>query len=79
MVFVRSQDNMDNRWRLIIGFDNVGTDDYATDDVIIFADANDNFDHYQDGYNTLPAMLFFRQWYNGNHKWPQKFIIYPNK
>ncbi len=64
MVFVHSQDNMDNRWRLIIGFDNVGTDDYATDDVIIFADANDNFDHYQDGYAISGAGRFERWWYD---------------
>jgi hypothetical protein len=65
-------------WEVIIGYDDMGTP-YVYDDVVILADPHDTFDHYQDGYNTLPAMLFFRQWYNGNHKWPQKFIIYPNK
>jgi len=49
------------------------------DDVVVLADPHDTFDHYQDGYNTLSAMTFYSQWYNGNYKWPQKFVIYPNK
>ena len=66
-------------WEVLIGYDDMGTPDYAYDDVIVLGDPHDTFDHYQDGYNTLSAMTFFRQWYNGNHKWPQKFIVYPNK
>jgi len=64
MVFVRGQDNKDNRWKLIIGYDNVGTDDYSTDDVVIFADAYDTWDHYQDGYAISAAGRFERWWYD---------------
>lgn len=64
MVFVRGQDNKDNRWKLIIGYDNVGTDDYSTDDVVIFVDPYDTWDHYQDGYTTSAAGRFERWWYD---------------
>ncbi|MBR2974821.1 MAG: C39 family peptidase [Clostridia bacterium] len=65
-------------WEVIIGYDDMGTP-YVYDDVVVLADPHDTFDHYQDGYNTLSAMTFYSQWYNGNYKWPQKFVIYPNK
>lgn len=62
MIFVRGQDNMDNRWKLIIGYDNMGTDDWATDDVVIFADPYDGYDHNQDGYTISGAGRFERWW-----------------
>lgn len=62
-------------WEVIIGIDNMGTD-YIYDDVIILADSADNWDHYQDGYNTLPATMFFRQWYNGSLSYNQQFCVF---
>lgn len=62
MIIVRYQDNMDNRWRLIIGYDKMGTPDWNTDDVVIFADPYDGFDHYQDGYSIEGAGRFERWW-----------------
>jgi hypothetical protein len=62
MVFVRWQDNMDNRWKVIVGYDDVGSPDYYTDDIIIFADPYDGFDHRQDGYSTMGAGRFV-QWF----------------
>ena len=62
-------------WEVIIGIDNMGTD-YIYDDVIILADSADNWDHYQDGYNTLPATMFFRQWYNGSFSYNQQFCVF---
>ena len=37
MALVRYQDNMDNRWRLIIGYDTMGTDEWNTDEININA------------------------------------------
>ena len=62
MMFVRGQDNMDNRWKVIIGYDSVGTDDWKTDDVIILADPYDGYDHNQDGYTMMAAGRFERWW-----------------
>ena len=64
-------------WEVIIGYDNMGTD-YIYDDVIILADSGDSWDHYQDGYNTLPATLFFRQWYNGSYTYNQQYVYFTN-
>lgn len=65
-------------WEVIIGYDNMGTD-YIYDDVIVLADSHDTWDHYQDGYNTLPAALFYSQWYNGNFTYNQQYCIFDNK
>ncbi len=65
-------------WEVIIGYDNMGTD-YIYDDVIVLADSHDTWDHYQDGYNTLPAALFYPQWYNGNFTYNQQYCIFDNK
>ncbi len=62
MVFVRHQDNTDNRWKLIIGYDNMGTLDWIYDDIVIFADPYDTYDHYQDGY-SISAAGRFKQWF----------------
>ncbi len=65
-------------WEVIIGYDTMGTD-YIYDDVIVLADPHDTFDHYQDGYNTLPAHLFYRQWYNGSFTYNQQYNIFDRK
>ena len=67
MVFVRGQDDKDNRWKVIIGYDNMGTgvaegSVLATDDIIIFMDPCDGWDHYQDGYAISAAGRFERWW-----------------
>lgn len=65
-------------WVVIIGIDTMGTNN-VYDDVIIFADSNDTFDHYRDGYVTMPAMLFYRQWYNGSLTYNQQHVIFKRK
>ena len=62
-------------WEVIIGYDNMGTE-YIYDDVIVLADSGDSWDHYQDGYNTYPATLFYRQWYNGSFTWNQQYVVF---
>lgn len=48
-------------WQTIIGYDNMGTETYA-DDVIIVADSYDTTDHNQDGYGVYPAERFYYNW-----------------
>ncbi|HHX67183.1 MAG TPA: hypothetical protein GX708_03885 [Gallicola sp.] len=62
-------------WVVIIGIDTMGTDNIY-DDVIVFADSSDGWDHYRDGYVTQPAMLFFRQWYNGSMTYNQQHVVF---
>lgn len=62
---------MNGHWETIIGIDTMGTD-YCYDDVLILADSHDTWDHYQDGYNTYSATLFYRQWYNGGFTYNQQ-------
>ena len=66
-------------WQVIIGYDNMGTEDHFGDDVIIFADAYDTSDHYQDGYYTFPAERFFYMWregvYTGEGPQQQPWVI----
>lgn len=61
-------------WQAIIGYDDMGTESIY-DDVIVLADSSDTWDHYQDGYNTYPATLFYNQWYNGSFTYNQQHII----
>ena len=49
---------------VLIGIETMGTD-FIFDDVIVLADSADNWDLYQDGYNTVPATLFYAQWFEG--------------
>ena len=67
MIFVHSYDNDSARWKVIVGFDTMdnATDQYY-DDVLIFADSYDNFDHYQDGYSTVCAVQFVQWWLDLN-------------
>lgn len=73
-VLLRYQAGNGYGWKLVIGYDNMG--DYrwsfaanyykqmTGDDVIIFADPNDNYDHFQDGYVATRASNVGRWWYN---------------
>jgi len=78
-VFVRYQSPNGYGWKLVVGYDTLGTvkntatgnvSDTFGDDVIIFADPNDGFDHRQDGFNTERAKDFIVWWremeINGN-------------
>ena len=50
-------------WRVIIGYDSMGTA-YQSDDVLIMADPYDTTDHLQDGYSIVPAERFFYMWFD---------------
>lgn len=56
-------------WRVIIGYDTLGTDT-AADDVLIMADSYDTADHFQDGYVVTPAEKFYYMWFDA-HMLPQ--------
>ena len=62
MVFLRHQDSTDSHWKVVVGYDNMGTLDWNYDDIIIFADPNDCWDHYQDGY-AFSGGGRFAQWF----------------
>lgn len=48
-------------WRVIIGYDTMGTSTTA-DDVLILMDSDDVCDHCQDGYSVVSAEEFFHTW-----------------
>lgn len=50
-------------WRVIIGYDTMGTE-HMGDDVLIMADPFDTTDHLQDGYGIVPAERFFYMWFD---------------
>ena len=50
-------------WRVIIGYDTLGTDS-SLDDVLIFADPYDTCDHDQDGYTVQNGEKFFAMWFD---------------
>ena len=50
-------------WRVIIGYDTMGTE-HMGDDVLIVADPFDTTDHLQDGYGIVPAERFFYMWFD---------------
>ncbi|MBP2649410.1 MAG: hypothetical protein H6Q74_235 [Firmicutes bacterium] len=52
-------------WRVIIGYDTMGTDTIA-DDVLIMADSYDTGDHYQDGYIVNPVEKFYYMWFDAH-------------
>lgn len=56
-------------WRVIIGYDTMGTTN-AENDVLIFADPYDTTDHHQDGYTTASAHRFFTMWFD-SHLYPK--------
>jgi hypothetical protein len=52
-------------WRVIIGYDNMGTETVA-DDVLILADSYDTADHFQDGYVVNPVEKFYYMWFDAH-------------
>ncbi len=56
-------------WRVIIGYDTMGTSN-TENDVLIFADPYDTTDHYQDGYTLGSAHRFFTMWFDA-HLYPK--------
>nr|WP_307990751.1 C39 family peptidase [uncultured Niameybacter sp.] len=69
-------------WRVIIGYDTMGTETIA-DDVLIMADSYDTSDHMQDGYNTISMERFYYMWYDShilpeNQKYQQFLVATPN-
>lgn len=56
-------------WRVIIGYDTMGTSN-TENDVLIFADPYDTSDHYQDGYTLGSAHRFFAMWFDA-HLFPK--------
>ncbi len=65
-------------WRVIIGYDTMGTD-VLSDDVIIMADSYDTSDHFQDGYTYTNAERFFYMWFDShilpNNQKQQQWLI----
>lgn len=52
-------------WRVIIGYDSMGTDSIG-DDVVIMAEPYDTTDHYQDGYTVSSAQRLFYMWFDAH-------------
>jgi len=52
-------------WRVIIGYDTMGTEALA-DDVLILADSYDTADHFQDGYVVSPVEKFYYMWFDAH-------------
>ena len=50
-------------WRVIIGYDTLGTAE-TLDDVLIMADSYDTSDHHQDGYAINNGWRFFSMWFD---------------
>jgi len=50
-------------WRVIIGYDTMGTEN-TLDDVLILADPYDTCDHKQDGYVVENGEKFFSMWFD---------------
>ncbi len=61
LIMVRYRSAADYGWKLIIGLDQMGTEDYL-DDTLIFANPFDVSDHYQDGYSTARLSNFVVWW-----------------
>ena len=50
-------------WRVIVGYDTLGTENLY-DDVLIFADPFDTSDHHRDGFGVGSADRFFSMWFD---------------
>ena len=50
-------------WRVIIGYDTMGTDS-TLDDVLIMVDPYDTCDHSQDGYTVNNGEKFYSMWFD---------------
>lgn len=74
-LLVRWQSPADFGWKVVIGYDDMGLvmncetkelRDYINDDVLIFAEPNDKYDHFQDGYTVAKMKEFHMWWLNMN-------------
>lgn len=87
-VLVRYESPVGYSWKLVIGYDNLGNikntltgeeQERFGDDVMIFAEPYDGYDHHQDGYATERAQDFFAWWKKksdtGLISDPQSFVI----
>ncbi|MBP2632887.1 MAG: hypothetical protein H6Q70_3515 [Firmicutes bacterium] len=68
-------------WRVIIGYDTMGTAAEA-DDVLILADSYDTADHLQDGYVVNPVQKFYYMWFDAHmlpkdHQEQQWLVVKP--
>ena len=70
-VLVRYASPVGYSWKLVIGYDNLGNikntltgeeQERFGDDVMIFAEPYDGYDHHQDGYATERAQDFYAWW-----------------
>ena len=70
-VLVRYQSPVGYGWKVVIGYDTQGNvtntntlqeSDAFGEDVVIFAEPYDGFDHYQDGYATERVQDFYAWW-----------------
>ena len=76
-VLLRWQSPNGYGWKTVIGFDNKGKVPYSYspksmmetegDDYVIFAEPNDNYDHFQDGYTAHRASNVVRFWFNATN------------
>ena len=62
-------------WRVIIGYDSMGTDS-PLDDTLIMADSYDTADHKQDGYSAVNGIKFFSMWFD-HSMLPKKQRVQP--
>jgi hypothetical protein len=51
-------------WQVVIGYDDMGTPNDESDDVLIMADPYDTSDHLQDGYAIVQADRFQYMWFD---------------
>lgn len=70
-------------YRVIIGYDDMGTKD-DMDDVLIFMDTYDTGDHNQDGYTVQNGEKFFSSWFDHSmlkkeHSYQPWVVAYPKK
>lgn len=74
-LLVRWQSPMDFGWKVVIGYDDMGQvlncmtnemRDFVNDDMLIFAEPNDGYDHFQDGYTVAKMKEFHMWWLNMN-------------
>ena len=56
-----SSNDWAGHYSVIIGYDDMGTDDYISDDIIILADPYDISDHISDGYTIFSYERFYWQ------------------
>ena len=74
-LLVRWQSPTDFGWKVVIGYDDMGEvlncltnemRDFVNDDMLIFAEPNDRYDHFQDGYTVAKMKEFHMWWLNMN-------------